>query len=131
MEFVNVIVAAAAAFAIGAVWYGVFSDQWKEASGVPLGEDGNPTNSSDPMTYVKGVIFTLIVAGMMRHIFELGGIDTIGKGLVSGIGIGLFLITPWMGIHYNFSVKPTKLLMIDGGYATIGCAAIGVVLTLF
>ena len=83
------------------------------------------------MTYVKGVIFTLIVAGMMRHIFELGGIDTIGKGLVSGIGIGLFLITPWMGIHYNFSVKPTKLLMIDGGYATIGCAAIGMVLTLF
>ena len=131
MELVNVLVAAAAAFVAGAIWYGVFSQQWKDASGVPLGEDGNPTNSSNPMTYVLGFGFTIIVAGMMRHIFELSDIDTIGKGLVSGFGIGLFLITPWMGIHYNFSVKPMKLLAIDGGYATVGCALIGLVLTLF
>ena len=131
MEYLNVLVAAIAAFAIGAVWYGVFANQWLEASGTPTGDDGKPTNSSNPMTYVTAMIFTIIVAGMMRHVFELGGVTTMGKGFVSGLGIGLFLITPWMGIHCTFSVKPRALLLIDGGYATIGCATIGLVLTLF
>lgn len=131
MEILNVLVAAFAAFAAGAVWYGLLAEPWKEASGVPLGDDGKPTNASNPMTYATAFLFTVLVAGMMRHIFVLGGIDTLGKGLVSGIGIGLFLITPWMGIHYIFSVKPMKLLAIDGGYATLGSAVIGIVLVLF
>ena len=131
MEILNVLVAAFAAFAVGAVWYSLFAQPWKEASGVPLGTDGKPVNAGNPMTYVTALIFTVLVAGMMRHIFMLGGIDTLGKGLVSGIGIGLFLIAPWMGIHYTFSVKPLRLLVIDGGYATLGCAIMGVVLVLF
>ena len=131
MGFLSVIVAALAAFFVGAVWYGVFSKPWKEASGVELGADDKPVNAGNPMTYVTALIFTILVAGMMRHIFALSGIDTVDKGLVSGLGIGLFLIAPWMGIHYTFSVKPMKLLVIDGGYAAVGCAVMGAVLTLF
>lgn len=131
MEILKVIVAALAAFAAGAVWYGVFSDAWKEASGVPLGADGKPTNASNPATYAIALICTILVAGMMRHIFVLGGIDTLDEGLVAGLGIGLFLITRWLGLHYVFSAKPMKLLAIDGGYATLGCVVIGIVLVLF
>ena len=32
----------------------------------------------------------IIVAGMMRHVFALSGIDTIRQGAWSGLGIGLF-----------------------------------------
>lgn len=131
MGILSVIVAAIAAFVVGAIWYGVFAGPWKEASGVPLGADGKPTNASNPMTYVTALVFTVLVSGMMRHVFALSGIEGVGKGFVSGLGIGLFLIAPWMGIHYTFSVKPMKLLAIDGGYAAIGCAVMGAVLTLF
>ena len=131
MEILNVLVAAFAAFAAGAVWYGVLAKPWKEASNVPLGADGKPANASNPMTYVTAIVCTIVVAGMMRHVFSLAGLDTLGEGVVAGLGIGLFLITPWMGIHYVFSVKPMKLLAIDGGYATLGCAIIGFVLVLF
>lgn len=131
MELVNVIVAAIASFAFGSIWYMSLADRWMEASGVPVGDDGKPANSSDPMTYITGLICAILVAGMMRHVFNLSGIDTVGKGLVSGLGIGLFLSAPWLVTNYAFAARPKTLMLIDGGYAVGGCTVIGIVLTLF
>ena len=46
-------------------------------------------------------------------------------------GIGLFFISPWIMINNGYGGRPFKLTLIDGGYATLGCAAIGLVLGLF
>jgi len=131
MEFVNVLVAAAVGFGVGAVWYGVLAKTWMEASGVEVGEDGKPANNADPMPYIMGFLAMVLVAGMMRHVFELSGIETMGKGFLSGLGIGLFLAAPWLMICYGFAGRPRKLLLIDGGYAAIGSAAIGLILAAF
>lgn len=131
MEFVNVLVAAGAGFAFGALWYGVLSKSWMSVSGVKVGSNGTPANSSDPMPYIMGLLAMILVSGMMRHVFELSQIDTLGKGLVSGLGIGLFMSAPWLMICYGFAGRPVKLLLIDGGYAAFGSAIIGLVLTLF
>ena len=131
MELINIIVAGLAGFMFGALWYSVFADAWKAASGVALGSDGKPANAKDPVPYITGVIAAILVAGMLRHIFALSGIDTISEGLVSGLGAGAFLATPWLATCYGFAGRPLKLLLIDGGYATFGSAVIGVVLVLF
>lgn len=131
MELVSVLVAAAAGFGFGALWYGVLSKAWMDASGVEVGEDGKPANSSDPMPFIMGFIAMILVAGMMRHTFALSGIDTVSKGLISGFGIGLFMAAPWLMICYGFAGRPRTLLMIDGGYAAFGSAIIGLILTLF
>lgn len=131
MELVNVLVAAAVGFGVGAVWYGVLSKQWMEASGVAVGADGKPANNSDPMPFIMGFIAMILVAGMMRHVFALSDITTMGKGLVSGFGIGLFLAAPWLLICYGFAGRSRKLVLIDGGYAAFGSAAIGFILTAF
>ena len=131
MELVNVLVAAAAGFGVGALWYGVLSKPWMEASGVEVGSDGKPANSSDPMPYIMGFLAMVLVAGMMRHVFALSDIHTMGKGLVSGFGIGLFLAAPWLMICYGFAGRSRKLVLIDGGYAALGSAAIGLILTAF
>ncbi len=131
MELVNVLVAAAAGFGVGAIWYGVLAKPWMEASGVAVGSDGKPANNADPMPYIMGFLAMILVAGMMRHVFALSDITTIGKGLTSGFGIGLFLAAPWLMICYGFAGRPRKLLLIDGGYAALGSAAIGLILTAF
>ncbi len=131
MELLNVVVAGIAGFAFGAVWYSIFAKQWMAASGVPLNEDGKPANSSNPMTYITGLVCAVLVAGMMRHVFELSSIDTVGKGLVSGFGIGIFLAAPWLVTNYTFADRPKSLIIIDGAYATFGCTVIGLVLSLF
>lgn len=130
MTVLAILLATLAAFAAGAGYYGGLSKPWMKASGVPV-VDGKPKNAANPMLYAGGFICQLIVAGMMRHMFELSGIDTMGAGLVAGLGIGLFLITPWIALNAFYSMRSKMLIVIDGGYATLACAIKGLVLGLF
>ncbi|AXT35767.1 DUF1761 domain-containing protein [Phaeobacter sp. LSS9] len=131
MEILNVIAAAIAGFVLGAVWYGLLAEPWMQAAKVPRDEAGKPTGGQTPAVLAATFGLQIVVAGMMRHVFALSGIDTVGGGLVSGLGIGLFFITPWIMINNLYAVRPLRLSMIDGGYATLACGAIGLVLTLF
>lgn len=132
MGFLAVVVAGIAGFMFGAVWYTIMAKPWMGASGVPLNDAGDaPANRSDPIPYITSIVGAIVVAGMMRHVFALSGIDTLGAGLVSGLGIGLFLVSPWIATFYAFGARPFRLTLIDGGYATFGCTVIGTVLTLF
>lgn len=131
MGFLSVIVAALAAYGFGAVWYMRLAEPWMTAAGVARGEDGRPVNSKDPIPYITSLVCLIIVAGMTRHVFALSGIDGFGKGLVAGLGLGLFIATPWIATNYTFAGRPRQLIVIDGGYATIGCTVIGAILGLF
>ena len=129
MGMISVFAAAAAGWVFGAVWYMALSKPWLEASGIDCDENGKPKGGS-PLPFVLSAVAMLLVAGMMRHIFGMAGIATAGTGLVSGLGIGLFFIAPWIMINNAYGMRPFKLTLIDGGYATFGCALIGLVLTL-
>lgn len=100
------------------------------AAGIKAGEDGKPVGAS-ALPYVLSIVAMVIVAGMMRHAFATAGIDTFGKGLISGLGVGLFFISPWIMINNAYGMRPFRLTLIDGGYAAFGCAIIGAILTLF
>ena len=130
MSFFSVIVAGLAGWVFGAVWYSVFAKPWIAASGVATDENGKPANQKDPLPYIISIVCAIIVAGMMRHTFNLSGIDTFGKGLISGFGIGAFLAAPWIATNYGFAGRPAKLILIDSGYAIFGCTVIGAVLML-
>jgi len=131
MELLNIVAAAAGSWVFGAIWYMALSKPWMEAAGIPRDENGRPQGNGSPMPFILSAICMIIVAGMMRHIFAMAAIDTVGKGFMSGLGIGLFFIAPWIMINNAYGMKPFRLTLIDGGYATIGCTIIGVILTLF
>ena len=76
MGYLSVILAAAAAWIFGAIWYGVIGKQWMAASG--LTEE--TVNRKDPAPYIVSFIMALLVAGMTRHILVGSGVDTAGKG---------------------------------------------------
>ena len=131
MELLNIVAAAAGSWVFGAIWYMALSKPWMEAAGIPRDQNGRPQGNGSPMPFVLSAICMIIVAGMMRHIFAMAAIDTVGKGFMSGLGIGLFFIAPWIMINNAYGMKPFRLTLIDGGYAMIGCTIIGVILTLF
>jgi len=131
MEYLAVLVAAVASYGFGAVWYMMLAKPWMAAAGVEADENGRPKSGAGAAPFIISFVATVLVAGMMRHIFDLAGIDDVMKGLTSGLGLGLFVATPWIVTNYSFSSRPKALALIDGGYATIGCTIIGVVLTLF
>lgn len=131
MELLNIVAAAAGSWVFGAIWYMALSKPWMEAAGIPRDENGRPQGNGSPMPFVLSAICMIVVAGMMRHIFAMAAVDSVGKGLMSGLGIGLFFIAPWVMINNAYGMKPFRLTLIDGGYAIIGCTIIGVILTLF
>lgn len=130
MGFLAVFVAAAATFAFGALWYGLFSNPWKEDSRALLGADGNPTNAKSPTPYVISLIAIIVVAGFLRLLLESVGVSGMLNAIQWGTGVGLFFITPWIALNNGYSVRPFRLTLIDGGYATIGCALMGAILWL-
>lgn len=123
--------AAAASWLFGAVWYGVFAKPWMLAADVAVGHNGRPVNANKPLPYIISLVSAVIVAGMMRHIFVLSGIDTPFSGFVSGLGLGLFIASPWIVTNYGFVGRPFALTVIDGGYASFGSAIMGLILALF
>ncbi|AHD02663.1 DUF1761 domain-containing protein [Leisingera methylohalidivorans] len=131
MEFLSVVVAAAAAFALGAGYYSALAKPWTEAAGVECNKDGKPKGGQSPAIFALAFVLQLIVVGMMRHVFTLSGVETLGAGLVGGAGIGLFFISPWIALNNMYGMRPMKLTLIDGGYATLACAVSGLVLSLF
>ena len=131
MGVLSVIAAGAAAWIFGAVWYMALSKPWMAAAEIAVGPDGKPQGNGSALPFILSAIAMIVVAGMMRHVFALSGIDTLDKGLVSGLGVGLFFISPWIMINNAYPGRPFKLTLIDGGYATFGCAIIGGVLSLF
>lgn len=131
MELVNVLVAALGAWLFGAAWYMALSKPWIAAAGIECGEAGRPVNGNDPKPFILSAVAMIVVAGMMRHMFALSGIDTVGKGIVAGLGVGLFFIAPWVMINNAYAGRTFRLTLIDGGYAVFGSTIIGAILTLF
>lgn len=127
MEYLNVLIAGFAAFASGAVWYMALSKPWMAATGITQEQ----SESGSPIIYVFSLIFSIIAAGMIRHIFALSGIDTVGEGIVSGFGIGLFVVAPWIANTCLYDTRSKSLMWINGGYPVLACTIIGLVLTLF
>ena len=127
MGYLSVILAAAAAWIFGAIWYGVIGKQWMAASG--LTEE--TVNRKDPAPYIVSFIMALLVAGMTRHILVGSGVDTAGKGLLTGLGLGVFVASLWMVTNIMFSARNRALIWMDCTYTIVGSALIGLVLTMF
>jgi hypothetical protein len=127
MEFLNVIAAAVAAFAFGAVWYIAMSKPWMAAAGVTEAEQ----RASGPVPFVVGLLAMVLVAGMMRHLLGTSGVTSVGGGAIAGFGIGAFLITPWVAMNYAFALRKPSLTVIDGVNSVVGCTIMGAVLNLF
>lgn len=131
MGLISVLAAAAGAYAFGAFWYMVNSKTWLEAAGLEVDENGRPAGSSSPAPFILSAICMIVVAGMMRHVFAMADIDTVGKGLTAGLGLGAFVALPWILTNYAYSMRPRMLSIIDGSYAVIGCTIMGIILALF
>lgn len=131
MEYLAVILAAAAAYGFGAIWYMALAKQWMAGAGLTEDRIRDSGGRQNPKPFIISGICVFLVAGMMRHVFTASGIDSAGLGLMAGLGLGLFIATPWIATNNAFGQRPFTLTLIDGTYATVGCALMGVVLGLF
>ena len=126
MGVLSVVAAAAAAWIFGAIWHGLIGKQWMDASG--LTEE--TIDRKDPIPYVVSFVCALLVAGMMRHILASTGGHTGFSGMLTGLGLGLFVAAPWIATNVMFSQRSRSLIWMDGVYPVVGCALMGLILTI-
>ncbi len=131
MAVLSVLIAAIVGFAIGAGWYMALSRPWIRATGLSVDENGRPVGKPVPYLFFWTFLCILIVAAMLRHVLDASAITAPMAGAVAGLGVGLFFIAPWITMNVLYTMRPVRLAAIDGGYAAVACAAMGLVLTLF
>ena len=127
MGVISVLVAAAAAWLFGAIWYTLIGPRWIEASGLDEAE----IDRANPAPYVVSYLCTMLVAGMTRHILVSAGITAAWPATIAGLGLGLFVAAPWLATNVMFTQRPRSLIWMDGTYPAVGTALIALVLSWF
>jgi hypothetical protein len=119
-----ILVAAAAGFLVGGIWYGpLFGKAWMNENGFTE-EELKKAN----MLKIYGLTFAFSVlsAVFLGHLLAAVQANTRATMMIS-TGIALGYIAPAIGTNYLFSRKSGKLFAIDAGYWVVFYAAMGLV----
>lgn len=115
IHWLAIVVAAAAGFAVGGVWYGpIFGKAWAAARG--LTPDALKDGFNMPLVFGLVFVLNLFSALVLDHVLGTYGDPNLKLTLLIAGGIAVGFILPAMAVNYLFSRLSLKLFLIDGGY---------------
>lgn len=128
VNYVAVVVAAVAYFAVGGLWYSplLFARQWIAASGVTPQPGVTPWGLF-ALSFVTGFVAALALAVIAR----VAGGETVGDGIVLGLVAGIGFSLTSLVVTQAFETRPLALHFINGGYHLVGLTVAGVIVTVW
>ena len=128
VNYLAVIAAAVATFALGGLWYSpaLFGKAWQREAGV-----SEEKMKSANMMLIFGLTFVLSLIAAWVFALFLGPRPPMALGLGAGFSAGLCWVAASLGINYLFERKSLKLWLINGGYHTLQFTIIGLILALW
>lgn len=122
VNFVAVVLGAAAFFAVGAVWYSVlFGKVWQKEAGMT---EEKMAGANRPMMFVVCFLAELVIAWMLGHLIARTSPQP-HVIMMMAMGLGATIMVPATAINYLFQRKSFKLFLIDSGHFIFGMAAMG------
>lgn len=119
-----ILVAAAAGFLVGGIWYGpLFGKTWMNENGF---NEEELKKANMLKIYGLTFAFSVLSAVFLGHLLAAVQAGTRATMMIS-TGIALGYIAPAIGTNYLFSRKSGKLFAIDAGYWVVFYAAMGLV----
>ncbi len=129
INYLAVIVAAIAGFALGSLWYSsaLFGKAWQKELGFTdeYLKEGNMAKIFG-FAFLLMIIMSLGMSFLIRGHFD-GQVDML-SGLKHGFYIGLVFVGTSMGINVLFQRKSFKLWFIDAGYQILILCIMGAVI---
>ena len=112
-NYLAVIVAAAAAWAWGAAWYGVLGSRWMKAARI---DPDALTMRAGPfvLSFVADLAIAYVLAGAIGHLGV--GQVTAWNGVVSGLIIWAGFVVTVLSVSHRFQGLGWDLTAIDGGH---------------
>lgn len=128
INLLAVLVAAAASFVLGGLWYSplLFGRAWQRETGL-----SDAQLAAGNMALIFGLSFVLALMAALVFALFLGPRPSLALGLGAGASAGLCWVASSFGINYLFERKSLKLFLINGGYHTVQFTLIGLILALF
>lgn len=127
MVYVEIFLAALAAFALGFVWYSfIFGKAWQAETGIT----DEQAQSGMAVTHGFAFLMMVVIAYAVNYIVNMHPVEeqTFVHGAFHGLLSCALYAAPLVVIHYLYQKKSFKLMMIDIGFALIFFSVIGGVL---
>ena len=124
INWLAVVVAAVATFALGGLWYGpLFGKTWMAASGMTeeKARQGN-------MAKIFGTSFVLELLAACNLAMFLGAESTLTGGLFAGLAVGLIWVGGAIGVLYLFEHRSFAHWFVNAGYHTVAFTMMGTIL---
>jgi hypothetical protein len=119
-----ILVAAAATFVLGGVWYSplLFARPWMRAAGLSEEE----AKSGSPAKIFGGAFLLAVLMAANLAAF-LGKDPSVGWGAAAGALAAVWVVAAF-GVVYLFERRPMTLLAINGGYQVVALTLMGAIL---
>lgn len=131
INWLAVLVAAIAYFALGAVWYhkGVFGSKWAAGHGINVNDPEARKGAGKIMglSFLAFVVITIALAFFVVKLNLTVFMSGVKLGLVTGIGFSWTTIC----ISYLYTKKPIAIHTIDGLYHVLGQIVASIILCMW
>ena len=130
INWLAVLVAAIAYFAVGAIWYSfLFRNAWIKSSGVNM-------NDPNAKSGVAGIMFTSFIMMLIASIglaLLIGKIDYVNwmTGLKIGLIAGICFCATAISNSYLYEKRPTMLHVVNNLYNIVGCVVAGIIIAIW
>ena len=128
MSWLSLILAALVPMVMGFIYYhkAVLGKPWMEATGMT---EEKAASGNMPVVFGVSIVMSLLLAffmiGFCNQPGQEGEFDTFGHGVVHGIIIGIFVVTPVIVTNGLFEQLPWKLMLINSIYWILTIALMG------
>jgi Protein of unknown function (DUF1761) len=130
INYLAIVIAAAAAFVFGGIYYHVLADAWMKALGVTK-KSMSKGASHTPLivTIIAELIMAWVLAGLVGHL----GPDqvTIQNGIVSGAFVWLGFVATTLVVNNAFGRRKLALSVIDAAHWLTVLAIMGAIIGAF
>lgn len=126
VNWLAVVLAAAAGFVVGGIWYGpVMGRRWLVAVGMT---EEQVQGANMALVYGATFAFSLLASWTLAHTFATYAMELdIAVKILTAFGVALGFVVPAIGTNYLFQQKSRALFFIDATYWLLFYTAMGAV----
>ena len=130
INWLAVLVAAIAFFALGAVWYSfLFRQAWLKASGVNV-NDPNAKKGVGAMFLSSFILIVITTVGLALFTARVGSGGWM-TGLKVGLVAGICFCATSISNSYLYEKRPLALHLINSLYNVVGCVIAGIIIAVW
>lgn len=128
INYLAVLVAALAAYVVGAIWYSPagFGKIWKKLAGF-TDEDMRHMPLNMQQSMVLGFLFTLLLSYVFAHFVILTGVKDVASALTLGFWSWLGFGATTLSYSWLYEGKSVKLFLFNAGHLLVALLAMSLV----